>query len=327
MKTIDWKYYRDNWSQMTTKPSGNYTSNLPLDEDLRELLLNEKINEDTFNKQIQINQLEFEPLSEKINIIQGLNILAGLQDMHKSNCVTVFRAIRFPTKARIVSMLDDRGISTLNYEHERLIRIYEDSDYKKKRDTLKKDPRFSFQPQERVVPGLPVFFNINDAVHIHRAYRGDHDIIGIVAAFIPNHLIQQNTIDFFSNDAIVENYSDDYGDKKINYYKQSSNGRVLPFYRALGIEGNQIYETFCKGIPESVEACRDIKIEFKYFLLELYKPEINVLEKHINGVDLSDELTKYRLPFLYGFWGDDNIFMRRASEFLPKTCYEITKRQ
>ncbi|MFY0602747.1 MAG: hypothetical protein JXQ93_02275 [Flavobacteriaceae bacterium] len=324
---INWKYYKNNWERMTAEPSGNYTSNLPLDEDLKKLLLNENLKEVTFNKQLSLKKMEFNSLSKKINTIQGLNALSGLQELQKPNCITIYRAIRFPTKTRITSMLTDKGLSTLNYEHERLMRIYEDSDYKKKRNALKKDLRFSFQPQERVVPGLPIFFNVNDAIHIHRAYRSDHDIIGIVTAFIPHSLIQQNTVEIFSNDAIVENYSDDFGDKKINHYKQSSNGSVIPFYKALGIEGNQIYETYCKGIPERIKDCNDMGIEFRYFLLELYRPEIDPQDKCINGVDISDELAKYKLPFLYGFWGDDSIFMRRVSEFLPKTCYEITKRQ
>lgn len=327
MKTINWKYYKENWNKMTAEPSGNYTSNLPLDKDLKDVLLDEKISEETFNKEIKVGQTKFDSLSENIDKIKGLNILAGLQNLHKPKCITVYRAIRFPTKTRIVSILKERGISTLNYEHERLMRIYNDDNYKKKRNTLKKDPRFSFQPQERVVPGLPVFFNVNDAVHIHRAYRGNDDIIGIVAAYIPYNLIQQNVIEIFSNHAIVENYSDDFGDKKINHYRQSSNKRIQPFYKALDIEGNQIYETYCNGIPESLNKCSAMGIEVTCFLLELYRPKVNANKKCINGIDISDELNKYKLPFLYGFWGDDNIFMRRTSEFLPKTCYEITKQQ
>lgn len=326
MKTIHWKYYKNSWSRMTTEPSGNYTSNLPLDKDLKNLLLKEEIDDVSFNKLIKLKTLGFKSISDKINAIKGLNILSGLQELQKPNCVTVYRAIRFPTKDRIVSMVNNDGISTLNYEHQRLMRIYEAEDYKKKRTALKNDPRFSFQPQERVVPGLPIFFNVNDAVHIHRAYRGNNDIIVIVTAFIPYNLIQQNSIEIFSNDAIVENYSDAFGDKKINHFKQNSNGAFIPFYRALSMQGNQIYETYCKGIPQKIEECKDVNIEFKYFLLDLYKPKIDIHNKSINGINISDEIVKYKLPFLYGFWGDDNIFMRRASEFLPKKCYEITRK-
>lgn len=324
---IDWENYRDKWNKMTAKPSGNYTSNLPLDLDLKNLLLQKDINQTFFNKSITLNPLVFKPLSEKLNTIQGLNILSGLQELYMPNCITVYRAIRFPTKKRIYSMLNNDGISTLNYEHDRLMRIYEDEDYKRKRNALKKDPRFSFQPQERIVPGLPVFFNINDAIHIHRSYRDTNDIIGIVTAFIPYNLIKQNCVEIYSNDAIVENYSDAFGDKKINHFKQNSNEEYLPFYKALGIEGNQIYETYCKGIPEQINECDTLNIKFRYFLLELYKPKIDIWEKSINGVNLSEEIVKYKLPFLYGFWGDDNIFMRRSSEFLPKKCHEVTRKQ
>ncbi|WP_075343144.1 hypothetical protein [Tenacibaculum agarivorans] len=323
---IDWKYYKDNWDLMTSQPSGNYVSNLPLDEDLKELLLNNSINKVDFDKQVRLNEVKFDRLSKKIDTVTGLNILSGLQKLHKPDHLTVYRAIRFPTKTRIISMIKDRGISTLNYEHNRLMRIYENDEYMMKREQLMKDPRFSFQPQERVVPGLPVFFNINDAVHIHRAYRGEDDIIGIVTAFIPYNLIKQDTVEIYSNDAIVENYSDDSGDRKINYYNKNREGRVCPSYKALSVEGSQIYETYCKGIPEDLESCENLGIEFKYFLLKLYKPQIDIKSKRINGVDISSELAQYKLPFLYGFWGDDNIFMRRVSQFLPNSCYEITKK-
>jgi len=197
----------------------------------------------------------------------------------------------------------------------------------KKRASLLNDPLFSFLPQERIVPGLPVFFNVNDAIHIHRAYRNDNDLIGIIVAFIPINLIKSDQIEFFSNYALVQNYSDSHGDKKITYFKQlKHNGQFIPYYSALNWEGNLVYEAYSKGIPLNIEESTKLGIEQKFFLLDIYKPDINTNEKKINDIDLTNELQESSLYFLYGFWGDDNIFMRRPSEYLPKTCYEVKLR-
>lgn len=324
MTNIGWNKYIEKWSKSAAEPSGNYTSNLPLDQELLNVLMENHIPMEHFNNTLNINDIRFPNIDKNAKLVQGLNILAGLQNLSKPDCISVYRAIRFPTPKRLIKIATSTGISTLNYEHQRLLKIYEDPDYKAKRENLRKDPRFCFQPQERIVPGLPVFFNVNDAIHIHRAYRNENDLIVIAVAYIPNKLISNDKIEIFSNFALVQNYSDSDGDRKIKYFKSLPNGRIIPFFKALNIEGNLVYETYCKGIPQTLEDSLEQGIEQQFYLLELYKPKIDAHDKSINGINLSKELASNNSYFLYGFWGDDNIFMRRTSEFLPKKCFEIT---
>lgn len=321
---ISWNTYIDNWNKIAKIPSGNYASNLPLDEDLLNNLMENHISNEHFNKKVEINKIKFPKLERNLKKVVGLDILSGLHKLYKKDCITVFRAIRFPTPRRIIQMVEEKGISMLNYEHDRLLKIYEDPDYRKKRQNLLNDPLFSFIPQERIVPGLPIFFNANDAIHIHRAYRNENDLIGIIVSFIPYNLIKTDSIEIYSNYALVQNFSDSQGDKKITYFKRlSHNGQYIPFYNALNWEGNMVYEAYSKGIPKNIADSIGIGIEQRFFLLDIYKPEINVKKKTINDIELANELLDNNLYFLYGFWGDDNIFMRRPSEYLPKTCYEV----
>ncbi len=323
MGQFDWNQYIKTWGKSASEPSGNHASNLPLDTELLSILMENHVSMDSFNNSLLFKEVKFSKIELNSTHIVGLNILSGLQNLNKSDCVSVFRAIRYPTPKRILKIMLDSGISTINYEHQRLLKIYEDKEYKLKRDQLKIDPRFSFQPQERIVPGLPIFFNVNDAIHIHRAYRSENDLIVVAVAFIPYNQIKNDSIEIFSNYALVQNYSDLDGDKKINHFRKLNNGRVVPFYKALNLEGNLVYETYCTGIPQSLNDCKINGIEQRFFLIELYKPKIDSKQKTINGVSFSNDLVSNDSYFLYGFWGDDNIFMRRPSEYLPKTIHEI----
>lgn len=324
---IEWKKYISSWYKTSETPSGNYASNLPLDSDLLEKLLDGNISEEQLYDTVNLKQQKFPNLNNNLGKINGLDILSGLQDLGKSNCITIFRAVRFPTPKRIVEMVLEKGLSLLNYEHQRLVRIYEAEDYKLKRQELMRDPKFSFIPQERIVPGLPIFFNVNDSIHIHRAYRNENDLIGLIAAYIPIDIIKTDKIEIFTNYALVQNYSDNEGDKKINHFiKLSGNGKYIPFYKALNLEGTLVYESYCNGIPESISSAEKLGIKQDFFLLETYMPEINIRKKSVNGIDISKSLINENPYFLYGFWGDDNIFMRRPSAYLPKRCYKIEKR-
>lgn len=328
MVKINWNKHIDIWKHIAEKPSGNYASNVPLASELLNKLMENHISNDFFYSKVEITNAKFPKLENNLNQVHGLDILSGLHKLYKKECLTVFRAVRFPTPRRILKMVEEVGISILNYEHDRLLQIYENPEYKAKRKNLLNDPLFSFIPQERIVPGLPIFFNVNDAIHIHRAYRNEIDLIGIIVAFIPVNLIKSDKVQFFSNYALVQNYSDSQGDKKISYFKHLKyNGQYIPYYSALNWEGNMVYEAYSKGIPHNLEDSTKLGIEQKFYLLNIYKPDINVNEKKINGIDLSSELQDNNLYFLYGFWGDDNIFMRRPSEYLPKACYEVKLRK
>jgi hypothetical protein len=320
---INWNKYIQNWINGASKPSGNHTSNLPLDNDLLNLLMENHVSIDSFNNSLFFKEIKFPKLDLNTNHVKGLNVLSGLQNINKPDCVSVYRAIRYPTPKRILQIVLDSGVSTINYEHQRLLKIYEDEEYRRKREQLKKDPRFSFQPQERIVPGLPIFFSVNDAIHIHRAYRSENDLIVVAVAFIPHAQLKNDSVEIFSNYALVQNYSDSDGDKKITHYRKLNTGRVVPFYKALNLEGNLVYETYCTGIPQSVSDSKTKGIEQRFFLIELYKPQIDSQIKTINGVFLSNDLMANDSYYLYGFWGDDNIFMRKPSEYLPNTIYEI----
>jgi len=137
MEKINWNKHINTWKNIAEKPSGNYASNVPLAGELLDKLMENHISNDYFNSKIEISKTKFPELEKNLSKVSGLDILSGLHKLYKKDCITVFRAIRFPTPRRILKMVEDDGISTLNYEHDRLLQIYENPDYKKKSKSFK----------------------------------------------------------------------------------------------------------------------------------------------------------------------------------------------
>jgi len=315
------------WDSLSKEPSGNFTSNTPISSEIRKRFFNlRNFNLTELEKKLDFIPIKFESLGFPLSKIKGLEILSWLQKLYRPKCITFFRAIRFPSPKRLIELSANKGLSIINYEHVRLRKIYEDEKYIRKRKSLQKDLRFSFIPQERIVKGLPVFILANDAIQIHRAFRNIIDKIVLVVAFVPVQLIEKGTIKLFSNQSIVENYYDRKGDKRISHFEFNQNGYVTPRFRTLRLEGIDLSESYLTGISWNIEDCKKIGVEQKFYILDIYKIRININKRMINSIKIPSKLLRHYSYFLYGFWGDDYIFGRRASNSLPFMCNEVVKR-
>jgi len=318
----------NNWYSAAKIPSGNYTSNLPMPDAIINKLLKNEIKTNDLKESLITESIKLHQLTYPVSKYCGFQILAYLQNLYLPNCLTVYRAIRFPTPNRINEMVKVSGLSTINFEHERLLSIYEDSDYKLKREQLLKDPAFSFQPQERIVQGLPVFLNVNDAVQIHRPFRlSNKDYIAIAVSFIPYDLLSSDKIQMFSNQALVQNYFDNQGDRKITHYKFDPLLRVKPSFSLLRLEGIQLYESYLVGFPHKIEDCIGLDISTKFYLLEIENISSKNDDESLKDIKIDKNIMGDHSYFLYGFWGDDNIFLRRPSEYLATKCIELAQRE
>ena len=102
---INWNNYIKFWYKVATEPSGNFTSNLSLDQDLLDKLMENNITDEYFYNKVSLFEKKFPELECSFCNIKGINILAGLQNLHMVNCITVYRAIRFPTPMRIINIV------------------------------------------------------------------------------------------------------------------------------------------------------------------------------------------------------------------------------
>jgi len=286
------------WQESIKELSGNLTTNEYLPEDIRKKLL--------FEDSVEFEELYFPPLCQELQNIEGIDILSGLQKLEKKDNLTVFRAIRFPTMHRIRKTIHELGLSMPNHEQERILRLYTDKNYLSKRDEIKNDNRFCTQPQERVVDGVPVFSLVNDALQIHRAYRGCIDKVLIIGIHIPYELFDE--LKLIANTAIDLDYDNSDRDFEIVVDKGVD-------YHALRVRGIDLHEMHIQGLPFDLEGHKNIGIEQKFFLLDIYK--IDELP------DLSIDVLKEYEYFLHGFYGDQNVFGRSETKYLPSQCHEV----
>jgi len=320
---ISFEGFQKIWADSTVELSGSLTSNAYLPVDIRRKFISNKyFNVKKYASLIDEKHITPQPLNSPLNEIKGLDTLFSLQALSKPGCVTVFRAIRFPNPERIINVISKTGITEVNYEQERLERLYTSKRYHQYRNKIMRNKSFSFQPQERIVSGLPVFFFINDAIQIHNSYRGDLDRILIVVAFIPKNIIDDNTIDIYSNNAFASNYNDDSHDYNIVEYIDID-GVYKPDFDYYRFKGIELYEAFISKFPSTLDKALSLGIKQKIFMLDLYRCK----RKDDELCEINVELTKSDLKRLYevapGFVGSSNLLARMQGLYLPFKCHEV----
>ncbi len=308
------------WKKGMNRLSGNLTTNERMPENLKKILLEEDY---SLSKEISFKEMVFPKLGSPLGKIKGLDILSGLQKIAKKDHLTLFRAIRFPTFKRIHKVLFNQGASLGNFEQERILEIYGRKDYALKRGKIKDDKLFSTQPQERVVKGIPFFTSVNDALQIHRAYRNDTDRVMIIVFHIPFNLIKNKKIKLFANTAIDLDYANCERDFEIKDFV-SKEGVYFIDYRAIRTRGIYLHEMYLQKLPWNLKGCQKAGIKQDFFLLEIYRIKNKTKLKKL--AEKPKLLKKYQY-LLHGFFGDQSVFCRWPSEFLPFKCYRIGKNE
>lgn len=307
------------WNKTLDKLSGNLTTNEYMPKKLKNILLDEDL---SLKNELFFEELKFKPLSGVLNEIKGLNILSSLQNLKQKNCLTIFRAIRFPTYKRIYQMIYEQGYAVANYEQERILELYKNKQYTEKRKKIQKDNNFWTQPQERVVYGLPVFSLVNDALQIHYAFRNKIDKLAIVAIYVPYGLLKNKKVKLIANSAIDLDFNNKERDIEIQDYI-CKNETVKIDHEPLRARGVDLQEMYAKNLPWNIKNCEKLGIKQDFFILDIY--EITNQSKIKKLFKDTDTLTKNK-DFLHGFFGDQNIFGRRSSRYLPSRCFKVNKK-
>ena len=308
----------EQWNEQLKKPSGNLTTNQAMPDFLIKKLLEEDL---SLKDKIEFSEMDFPKFDGLLGEIDGLNILAGLQSFTKEGNLTLFRAIRFPTYKRIYEAVYHHGFAILNYEQERILDLYKKPEYIKQRNEIKDNPLFWTQPQERVVKGLPLFYLLNDALQIHRAFRLNDDLVVMAAVHIPHELLESRKVRLITNPAIDLEYDNEERDFEIKDFVKT-NGSYSIDFKALRTRGIDLHEMYTNDLPWDIEKARKIGVEQDLFLLNINK--ITDYSK-IKNLKENTDLLKVNAYFLHGFFGDQNIFGRRQSFYLPTQCNKITK--
>jgi len=317
MKPLTLEGMMRKWKRTTKGLSGNLTTNNYLPENIRIKLLKEDAD--------LIKRLDFEDISfpypcKELTGIEGMNILSGLQKKSQKGYLTVFRAIRFPTTQRICETIYEKGLSMSNYEQERILALYKDKEYNSAREKIRRNKTFWIQPQERVVHGLPVFSLVNDALQIHHAYKNDIDKTLMIVAYIPYELIKNKTISLVANTAIDFDYDNSERDYEITDFL-IKNGHYTIDYKALRAKGIDLHEMYIKNLPSTLEEHNKLGMKQEFYLLNTYA--INPKEERIKKIRSNSRILKENEYFLHGFFGDNNIFGRRPTKYMPFRCQEV----
>ena len=306
----------EEWKKQLQELSENLTTNEVMPKHLAEKLLEEDV---SLKERLSFEEINFPVSNDVLGEIEGLNILSGLQKQSKKGCLTLFRAVRFPTYKRMYEV-SINGYAISNYEQERILDLYQNKDYVQKRESLKTDSRFWTQPQERVVHGLPLFCLVNDALQIHRAFRGETDKVVIIAIYIPHELLESKKIKLTANTAIDLDYENHERDFEISDFYKKDDIYEIDFgsLRARGID---LHEMYTRDLPLDIKQTEALGITQDLFLLDLYKIKEG---KKINNLFTNTEVLKKNKYFLHGFFGDQNIFGRRKAFYLPSSCSKIS---
>lgn len=306
----------EQWKKQLAELSGNLTTNEAMPAHIAKKLLAE---DDSLKGALSLENVTFPKLSGLLGDVEGLDILSGLQKINKKECLTLFRAVRFPTYKRIFEAAHN-GYAISNFEQERILDLYQRKEYIDKRSKIKTDPNFWTQPQERVVNGLPLFCLANDALQIHRAFRGEKDKVMLIAIHLPHALFESGKIKLIANTAIDLDYTDDERDFEIkDFYKKD--GVYEIDFEALRARGIDLHEMYTSDLPLDVEKAKALGISQEVFLLDIYKI------KDTSKIDLlfrDTDILKKNKSFLHGFFGDQNIFGRRKAVYLPCNCMKVS---
>lgn len=307
------------WKKDIRSSSENLTTNARMPAHIQKRLLQEDV---SARRLLVFDDVHFSPLQGWSKQIKGLAILSGLQKFHKKGCLTVYRAIRFPTYTRLFEMVSEKGFAVPNYEQERILELYKNPSFIKQRKFIKKKKWFWTMPQERVVNGLPVFSLVNDAIQIHRAFRSVKDRVALVVMHIPHTLFKKKQVQLIANAAIDLDYDDGSRDVPIQDFAVKKD-RVEIRYDALRARGVDLHEMYAQGLAWTIQEANQQGIEQQYFLLDIYR--IQERTKKLLKRLKADTKTLLRYQyFLHGIFGDQNIFGRRDATYLPLRCRRVS---
>ena len=212
------------WREITRKPAVTKFSRAPLPENTRERLFNEKDLDDRLLDGVTLKDVDVNDniLPESLKIIPGMEELAFLQRMHfpiNEHYVTLFRSTRFPTPRRI-QQISQYGIVD-NAGQDRLDKLYGDPKYKRERELVLKSGSLAtaILPQERIVPGLPVFSSVLDAFGVHGEFRHEDTDQMIVSIFAIPLSVLENEVKLFYNPPVVVNHEDASHDVEIKKFR------------------------------------------------------------------------------------------------------------
>ena len=163
---------------------------------------------------------------------------------------------------------------------------------------------------------------INDALQIHRAFRSAKDQVLICAVHIPFKLIKNKRVKLIANTAIDLDYNNSQRDFEIKDFIHKDKNCSID-YSALKSRGIDLNELYVKGLPWNLKDCEKANINQEFFLLNINKIKN---KSKIKSLFENTLLLKKHQSFLHGFFGDQNIFARRFSKYLPVKCYNVYKK-
>jgi len=170
------------------------------------------------------------------------------------------------------------------------------------------------------VKGLPVFYLVNDSLQIHRAFRGEADRVAMTVIFIPRHLLFTKKITLIANTGIDVQYDNSDRDYTITDFIKIR-GEIRIDLESLRVRGIDLYEMYTPDLPWNIRHAKQLGIEQELFLMDVRNVDTN--SKIFRDVFRDTKMLKSHDDFLHGFFGDQNIFGRRPSEYLPKNVYSI----
>jgi len=147
-------------------------------------------------------------------------------------------------------------------------------------------------------------------------------MIAIVAIYIPYQLLKNKKVKLISNSAIDLDFDNEQRDVEIqNYIFKGGSVKIDP--EPLMARGVDLQEMYAKNLPWNIKDCEKMGIKQDFFILDIYEVvNKNKIKKLFRD---TDTLIKNK-DFLHGFFGDQNIFGRRSSRYLPFRCFKINKK-
>ncbi|MFA6081485.1 MAG: hypothetical protein WC741_03695 [Patescibacteria group bacterium] len=333
------------WRKITSEPAVTKFSRAPLPESTRERLFLEKDLDGELLNKVSLVDVDIEDNilpDSLLREIPGMRELAFLQGtlfpQINQHYVELFRSTRFPTPERI-RQIKSNGIVD-NAGQDRLNELYNNPQYKEERQrVLSPGPlATAILPQERIVPGLPVFPSVLDALGVHGEFRHqDLDQVIISVFAIPLSVLEKE-IQLFYNPPVVVNHVDETHDLELKkfrpYWNVRNNGklsyRVFPdsaYYRR--VFGLQIYEAYLKGKFLNNETFDRLGIQVRHFLTDLYGIDMEIEPRtdtiRINGKSIPGATVYKNIDFLFGLTGgmDALGLERNKASHLPFKLQEI----
>ena len=105
-----------------------------------------------------------------------------------------------------------------------------------------------------------------------------------------------------------------------DYYKRDNVFEID--FEACRARGVDLHEMYSQNLPSNIKEAEEVGISQDFFLLDIYR--IND-EERVNKLFSNTKLLKENKYFLHGFFGDQNIFGRRRTKYLPSRCFRVNK--